>query len=109
MPDAIDELQAFADYTAVFGIIAPPADQLAQRLAIGAQWTTVLAQTSPWVKYVKSEEAMAWKDARHRDRLRVLHLAETAKLAGVDPAKYLREAAFADVRGELLLPAHMPR
>jgi transposase len=34
---------------------------------------------------------------------------ETAKLVGVDPAKYLREAALADARGEVLLPADMPR
>lgn len=31
-------------------------------------------------------------------------LLETAKLCGVDPAKYLREAALADARGEVLLP-----
>ena len=31
-------------------------------------------------------------------------LIETAKLHGVDPATYLREAALADKRGETLLP-----
>jgi transposase len=31
-------------------------------------------------------------------------LLETAKLCGIDPAKYLREAALADSRGEVLLP-----
>lgn len=31
-------------------------------------------------------------------------LLETAKLTGVDPATYLREAALADSRGEILLP-----
>ena len=31
-------------------------------------------------------------------------LLETAKLVGVDPATYLREAAIADARGEVLLP-----
>lgn len=31
-------------------------------------------------------------------------LLETAKLCGVDPARYLREAALADARGEILLP-----
>jgi transposase len=36
-------------------------------------------------------------------------LLETAKLSGVDPAKYLREAALADARGEVLLPAETPR
>jgi transposase len=34
-------------------------------------------------------------------------LLETAKLVGVDPAKYLREAALADARGEVLLPSEM--
>ena len=32
-------------------------------------------------------------------------LLETAKLAGGDPANYLREAALADARGAVLLPA----
>ena len=36
-------------------------------------------------------------------------LLETAKLAGVGPATYLREAALADARGEALLPADLPR
>jgi transposase len=31
-------------------------------------------------------------------------LLETAKLAGVDPTRYLREAALADTRGQVLLP-----
>jgi hypothetical protein len=31
-------------------------------------------------------------------------LLETAKLAGIDPAQYLREAALADARGEVLMP-----
>jgi transposase len=34
-------------------------------------------------------------------------LLESAKLQGVDPAKYLREAALADARGEVLLPADL--
>jgi transposase len=36
-------------------------------------------------------------------------LLETAKLAGVNPAAYLRAAALADARGEVLPPADMPR
>ena len=36
-------------------------------------------------------------------------LIETAKLAGVDPAKYLRAAALANSRGEVLLPADIAR
>ena len=34
-------------------------------------------------------------------------LLETAKLCGIDPAKYLRQAALADARGEVLLPADL--
>jgi transposase len=36
-------------------------------------------------------------------------LLETAKLEGVDPAMYLREAALADARGDVLLPHDLPR
>ena len=36
-------------------------------------------------------------------------LLETAKLVGVDPARYLREAALADARAEVLLPADLLR
>ena len=36
-------------------------------------------------------------------------LLETAKLEGVGPAKYLREAALADARGQVLLPSGIAR
>jgi transposase len=36
-------------------------------------------------------------------------LLETAKLVGIDPAKYLREAALADARREVVLPADTTR
>ena len=35
-------------------------------------------------------------------------LLETAKLCGVHPARYLREAALADARGVVLLPYELP-
>ncbi|MFO0737739.1 MAG: hypothetical protein U0270_17735 [Labilithrix sp.] len=39
-----------------------------------------------------------------KQRLPIFYtLLETAKLVGVDPARYLREAALADARGEILL------
>ena len=34
-------------------------------------------------------------------------LFESAKLAGIDPARYLRKAALADARGEVLLPSDL--
>jgi hypothetical protein len=36
-------------------------------------------------------------------------LLETARLEGVDPATYLREAALAGARGEVLLPHDVAR
>lgn len=39
----------------------------------------------------------------------VYSLLETAKLQGIDAAAYLREAALADTRGEVLLPGDLPR
>jgi len=46
---------------------------------------------------------MVWYSGFLR-RPRVL---ETAKLVGFDPAEYLRDAALADARSEVLLPADM--
>lgn len=72
VPDAVLELQSFGNYTALFGITAPPVDQLAQRLGVASQWTALLSQSSAWYKYVKSEEGMAWKDALELlDKLKV--------------------------------------
>jgi len=34
-------------------------------------------------------------------------LLETAKLRNIDPARYLREAALADARGEKMLPCDL--
>jgi hypothetical protein len=63
VPDAVYELQAFPNWTPIFGITAPSAAQLAQRLQVAAEWTALLAQSNAWVSYVKSQEGMAWKDA----------------------------------------------
>ena len=37
----------------------------------------------------------------------LLDAAGRADLVGVDPARYLREAALADARGEVLLPSDL--
>ena len=63
VPDAITELQGFTGYTSVFGITAPDAAQLIQRLNVAYQWTMLLSQTAAWYKYAKSQQGMAWKDA----------------------------------------------
>jgi len=63
VPDAITELQSFANYVGVFGITAPDPAQLTQRVNVAYQWTMLLSQTAAWYKYAKSQQGMAWKDA----------------------------------------------
>jgi hypothetical protein len=63
VPDAVYELQSFPNWQQIFGITAPPSTQVAARLQVAAQWTSLLAQSNSWTSYVKSQEGMAWKDA----------------------------------------------
>ena len=63
VPDALLELSNFANYTGIFGITAPPANQVSQRLTVAAQWTSLFSASTDWYTYVKSQEGMAWKDA----------------------------------------------
>jgi len=62
VPDAVMELRTFPNWALVFGITAEPADQIAQRMEVAAEWTALLAQSNDWFTYVKSQEGMAWKD-----------------------------------------------
>jgi hypothetical protein len=72
LPDAVMELNGFANYAEVFGITAPPASQVSTRLTVAAAWTTLYASTTAWYNYVKSLEGMAWKDALELfDKLKV--------------------------------------
>jgi hypothetical protein len=60
VPDAVVELASFTDYSAVFGMTAPPVGDLTQTLGASQQWTSLLADSSDWERYVKSQEGMAW-------------------------------------------------
>jgi len=51
-------------------------------------------------KFAESKGVSAQRVAYWKKRL-----VETAKLGGTDPATYLREAALADARDEVLLPS----
>jgi hypothetical protein len=59
-PDAIVELRSFTNYSVVFGSTAPSVDDLAQALDASLQWASMLADTSDWTAFVKSQEGMAW-------------------------------------------------
>jgi len=63
VPDAIVELAQFPSWVSTFGLLAPPPDEVGQRLQIASDWTALLAQTNSWGSYVKSQTGMAWKDA----------------------------------------------
>jgi len=62
VPDAVMELQSVPNWGLIFGITAPPAAQVAQRLSVASQWTGLLSDSQEWLAYVKSQEGMAWKD-----------------------------------------------
>ncbi|HEY2511736.1 MAG TPA: hypothetical protein VGI39_12800, partial [Polyangiaceae bacterium] len=62
VPDVVIELENFSDYVAVFGKTAPPEANIAQALDASLSWTAMLADSTEWFGYVKSQEGMAWKD-----------------------------------------------
>jgi hypothetical protein len=118
LPDAIVELQGFSDYLTLFGITAPPLDELVQRLSIAGQWTSVLSQTLGWSKYVKSQEGMAWKDAlEFTEKLKApFQLATAANPALLSQYPALarllgasKAAALRGTRRPLRVPPRMPR
>jgi hypothetical protein len=61
VPDAILEIQAFPNWALVFGMTAPPASQVAQRLQVAAQWSALQAASERWYSYVRSQAGLAWK------------------------------------------------
>jgi hypothetical protein len=60
-----------------------------------------------WIGELYAIDARADDDLEKRAELRRRESAEI--LAGVDPARYLREAVLAQARSEVLLPADLPR
>ncbi|HEY2510793.1 MAG TPA: hypothetical protein VGI39_08055, partial [Polyangiaceae bacterium] len=62
VPDVVIELESFSDYVAVFAKTAPPEANIAQALDASLLWTAMLADSTEWFGYVKSQEGMAWKD-----------------------------------------------
>ena len=63
VPDALAELQDFSNYTSLFGITAPDAVQLTERVTVAYEWTVQTSQTAAWYRYSQSQQGTAWKDA----------------------------------------------
>ncbi len=64
MPDVIDELGRFTDYTAVFGKTAPPLEYVIQTATAAGEWTAMRLKTVLWDAYARSQEGAAWTDFR---------------------------------------------
>ena len=96
VPDVVLELGQFADYEEVFGRTAPPVENVSRALDAVAQWTALLAETSSWMEYVKSQEGMGWKDTLTLvDRLK----APFELASGHDPTLLSRYPALARLLG----------
>jgi hypothetical protein len=69
---AAGELRGLGDYTEQFGTAAPDQVSVADALTQAAAWSEKLQNATAWYKYVKQEEALAWKHAQGlTDPLRV--------------------------------------
>ena len=96
VPDVVVELGGFSNYQTVFGLTAPPVEDIAQALDASSQWTAVLADSTDWDEHVKSQEGMAWKDTLTLvDRLK----APFALASAHDPTLLSRYPALARLLG----------
>jgi hypothetical protein len=64
MPDALDELDRFTDYDKVFGMTAPPLENTKQTLGAAGGWSSQRAQMRSWDLYCRTQEGLAWREAR---------------------------------------------
>jgi len=62
MPEAVKELQGFADFTGVFGKTAPPYAAVVQTFDIANQWSAVRTRLNAFDVYCATQENLAWKD-----------------------------------------------
>jgi hypothetical protein len=63
LPGIITDLGNFTDYTSVIGVSAPPAATVQSKISTGLSWRKAHVLSEAWAAYVRSENAMAWKEA----------------------------------------------
>jgi hypothetical protein len=63
-PDAVDEVRAFVDWAATFGMAAPPQTQMAASLDSACQWSIAFAKAKAFQKLASNEEGIAWTTVR---------------------------------------------
>jgi hypothetical protein len=64
LPDAIDELNQFTDFAQVFGKTIPTLVVVLATLEAAQQWSSMRAKTSEWDLFCRTQEGLAWKNAR---------------------------------------------
>ena len=64
LPDAVAELQRFTSFAQTFGKTMPPLATVLGFLNAAEQWSSMRAKSSEWDLYCRTQEGLAWKDAR---------------------------------------------
>ena len=71
LPDVLEELNRFTDFAEVFGKTTPPIALVRQLFDAATGWSSMRAKASAWDLYCKTQEGLAWRDARAlMDRMR---------------------------------------
>jgi hypothetical protein len=64
LPDAVAELKRFTDFAATFGKTVPSLPVVLGTFDSAQQWSSMRAKSAEWDLYCRTQEGLAWKDAR---------------------------------------------
>ena len=64
LPDAVTELQDFVNFAQTFGKTMPAFPIVVGILNAAMQWSSMRAKSSEWDLYCRTQEGLAWRDAR---------------------------------------------
>jgi hypothetical protein len=64
LPEAVDELRAFADWQVTLGKAAPNQADMVAAFESASEWTVMKTATRTWLTYSSNEEGVAWIAAR---------------------------------------------
>jgi hypothetical protein len=64
LPGAVAELKRFTDFALTFGKTVPSLPVVLATLDAAEQWSSMRAKSTEWDLFCRTEEGLAWKDAR---------------------------------------------
>jgi hypothetical protein len=64
LPDAVGELKRFTNFSQAFGKTMPPLAVVLATLDAAEQWSSMRAKSTEWDLFSRTQEGLAWKDAR---------------------------------------------